>query len=156
MACKLPSEELNEIIKGLEAKYSGDELDAAITEIKQWYNEERSKDMDESIASEISEVTEKNERAKSKYDEAKTDAAESEETRTATKKTLKFKARLLTDSEKIDTVLDGKIETTNTGKKGDYVITGLKGEEWIVPSSKFNDRYNILNNKDNIFEIETK
>ena len=72
MACKLPSEELNEIIKGLEAKYSGDELDAAVAEIKQWYNEERSKDMDESIASEISEVAEKNERAKSKYDEAKT------------------------------------------------------------------------------------
>lgn len=72
MACKLPSEELNEIIKVLEAKYSGDELDAAVAEIKQWYNEERSKDMDSEIASEISEVASRNERAKSKYDEAKT------------------------------------------------------------------------------------
>ncbi len=72
MACKLPSEELNEIIKGLEAKYKGEELDAAVAEIKQWYNEERSKDLDESIASEISEVADRNERAKEKYDEAKT------------------------------------------------------------------------------------
>ena len=72
MACKLPSEELNEIIKVLEAKYSGDELDAAVAEIKQWYNEERSRDMDSEIASEISEVADRNERAESKYDEAKT------------------------------------------------------------------------------------
>ena len=41
MACKLPHEELNEIYKVLEAKYTGEELEKAKSEMKLWYESER-------------------------------------------------------------------------------------------------------------------
>ena len=41
MACKLPHEELNEIYKVLESKYTGEELEKAKSEMKSWYESER-------------------------------------------------------------------------------------------------------------------
>ena len=41
MACKLPHEELNEIYKVLESKYTGDKLESAKADMKSWYESER-------------------------------------------------------------------------------------------------------------------
>lgn len=41
MACKLPHEELNEIYKVLESKYTGEKLESAKAEMKSWYESER-------------------------------------------------------------------------------------------------------------------
>ena len=61
MACKLPHEELNEINKVLESKYTGDKLESAKAEMKSWYESERIQSMHKGE----SEQTEK-------YDNAKT------------------------------------------------------------------------------------
>ena len=45
MACKLPHEELNEINKVLESKYTGEELESAKAEMKSWYESERIQSM---------------------------------------------------------------------------------------------------------------
>lgn len=47
MACKLPHEELNEINKVLESKYTGEELESAKAEMKLWYESERIQTMHE-------------------------------------------------------------------------------------------------------------
>ena len=47
MACKLPHEELNEIYKVLESKYTGEELESAKAEMKSWYESERIQTMHE-------------------------------------------------------------------------------------------------------------
>ena len=46
MACKLPHEELNEIHKMLETKYSGEELEIAKAEAKDWYQAEKAKELE--------------------------------------------------------------------------------------------------------------
>lgn len=50
-------------------------------------------------------------------------------------------ARPATEGEDIDTVIDGIKETTNTAAAGDYVVTGPKGEEYIISGEKFNKLY---------------
>ena len=62
MACKLPHEELNEINKMLESKYTGEELESAKAEMKSWYESERIQSMHES----------ESEDQTSEYDNAKT------------------------------------------------------------------------------------
>ena len=62
MACKLPHEELNEINKVLESKYTGEELESAKAEMKSWYESERIQSMHES----------ESEDQTSEYDNAKT------------------------------------------------------------------------------------
>ncbi len=42
---------------------------------------------------------------------------------------------------KVDTVIDGKLETTNTSKAGDWLITGVKGEQYLIDDKKFKSRY---------------
>lgn len=51
------------------------------------------------------------------------------------------KARPAKVGERIDTVIDGKLETTNKANVGDYVVTGPKGEEYIISWDKFKKRY---------------
>lgn len=50
-------------------------------------------------------------------------------------------ARKAVAGEKIVTILDGEIETSNTAKANDVIIKGPKGEEYIVDSEKFGKRY---------------
>lgn len=42
---------------------------------------------------------------------------------------------------KVDTIIDGKLETTNTSKDGDYLIIGTKGEKYLIDKDKFKKRY---------------
>lgn len=50
-------------------------------------------------------------------------------------------ARPAKAGEHIVTIVDGKQETTNTAHEGDYVVTGPKGEEYIVKGDVFARRY---------------
>lgn len=65
MACKLPHEELNEIYKVLESKYTGEKLESAKAEMKSWYESERARELRDAVNSE--ETT-----GESSYDNAKT------------------------------------------------------------------------------------
>ena len=60
-------------------------------------------------------------------------------------------ARAASEGEKIDTVIDGVKETTNTAHKGDWVVTGPKGEEYIISGEKFDSRYKATD-KPNVFK----
>lgn len=51
------------------------------------------------------------------------------------------KARPAKNGEHIVTVIDGKVETRNTAKQGDYVLTGPAGENYIVEGKTFKARY---------------
>ena len=51
------------------------------------------------------------------------------------------KARLATAGERVVTTVNGKVETTNTAKVGDYIVTGPAGEEYIIGKEKFESRY---------------
>jgi hypothetical protein len=51
------------------------------------------------------------------------------------------KARLAQQGERIETVVDGKVETTNTANAEDVVLKGPKGEEYIISGDKFRARY---------------
>ncbi|HLJ89374.1 MAG TPA: PGDYG domain-containing protein [Candidatus Angelobacter sp.] len=54
----------------------------------------------------------------------------------------KVKARAAVAGERITTTLkDGTQETGNTAKEGDYVVTDLSGEQYILPPRKFLERY---------------
>ena len=43
----------------------------------------------------------------------------------------------------LETIIDGKVETTKTVKRGDVVITGPKKEQYSVDCSKFLDLYDV-------------
>lgn len=50
-------------------------------------------------------------------------------------------ARKAVEGERIVTVIDGEVETTNIAKKNDVVVKGVKNEEYIMSQDKFNNRY---------------
>jgi len=50
-------------------------------------------------------------------------------------------ARKAVEGERIDTVINGELETTNVAKKGDVVVKGVKNEEYIMSKEKFDNRY---------------
>jgi len=50
-------------------------------------------------------------------------------------------ARKAIEGEKINTIIDGELETTNVAKKGDVVVKGVKDEEYIMSKEKFDNRY---------------
>jgi hypothetical protein len=56
-------------------------------------------------------------------------------------------ARKAKEGESIDTVVDGKLELTAKAKKGDYVVVGPAGEEYLVSEEKFTARYKPSNLK---------
>lgn len=51
--------------------------------------------------------------------------------------------RLAVPGEVIVTSLAGQVETQNTATKGDVVIKGVKGEEYILALNKFSARYKV-------------
>lgn len=52
-------------------------------------------------------------------------------------------ARKAVRNERIDTIIDNVVETTNTAGDDDVVVVGSKKEEYIVPFSKFHNRYMV-------------
>ncbi len=52
--------------------------------------------------------------------------------------------RISEEVELIDTIIDGVKETSNTAEPGDYVITGTKGEQYIIKPNTFKKRYEVI------------
>ena len=51
----------------------------------------------------------------------------------------KAQVRLAKSEEKVTTIIDGVVETSNTAKAGDVVVMGTRGEEYIIrPCSEIN------------------
>lgn len=67
-------------------------------------------------------------------------------------------ARLGIEGEKIDTIIKGEIETTNTVKEPSAVMKGPLGEEYIISLEKFNKLYEggQLNKDFNTFKAKGK
>lgn len=46
--------------------------------------------------------------------------------------------------QKIDTVINGVKETTNTAKEGDNIVTGISGETYLIDDKKLQSRYEFV------------
>lgn len=42
---------------------------------------------------------------------------------------------------RVVTIIDGEQETVNTAKPGDYIVTGARGEKYVLAPEKFENRY---------------
>lgn len=51
---------------------------------------------------------------------------------------------------KVHTIIDGKIETVNTAKPGEYIVTGIAGETYVLTAEKLKSRYKKV--KGNTYE----
>jgi hypothetical protein len=58
-----------------------------------------------------------------------------------------FSYRLVETEEDVKTTLNGKEEVSNTAKPGDYILTGLAGEQYVVKAETFVKRYDIVDEK---------
>ncbi|MEO0338309.1 MAG: hypothetical protein AAF242_03755 [Bacteroidota bacterium] len=68
-------------------------------------------------------------------------------------------ARKAKEGEKLDTITDAGYETTNTAKKGDYLVRNQTkaGESYFVSESKFEERYEYLKGvEENFSEYRSK
>jgi len=63
------------------------------------------------------------------------------------KRELELEYRIAEKPEKVVTSIDGEQETVNKAEEGDYIITGVKGEKYILNPKKFNERYFIAGDK---------
>ena len=52
-----------------------------------------------------------------------------------------FDAEKVENKQRVKTIIDGKVETTNTANVGDYILTGASGEEYAVKEDTFKKRY---------------
>jgi hypothetical protein len=59
-------------------------------------------------------------------------------------KTGMFKYRKAKVGEKIVTIIDGKKETQNVANENSWIITGPKGEEYIIDDKTLKSRYEIV------------
>lgn len=46
-----------------------------------------------------------------------------------------------TQTQQVETVINGKVETMNTANEGDKIITGPKGERYVIRKEKFDSLY---------------
>jgi hypothetical protein len=76
--------------------------------------------------------------------------------KTYKKKSLFFDFEIADEEKEIKTIINGKVETTNTAYKGDYILTGSKGEKYILKPEKFNNRYIIKGDKAKTKPAQTK
>jgi len=72
------------------------------------------------------------------------------------KKKMLFDFKIADSDQKITTEIDGKKETSNTAKKGDYILTGTRGEKYVLTPEKFNSRYKIKGDKAETIPVKTK
>lgn len=70
-----------------------------------------------------------------------------QEERSFVKRQLELEFRIAERPERVVTSIDGEQETVNKAEEGDYIITGVKGEKYILTPKKFNDRYIVAGNK---------
>lgn len=63
------------------------------------------------------------------------------------KRELELDFRIAEKPEKVITSIDGEQETVNKAEEGDYIITGVKGEKYILNPKKFNERYFVSGDK---------
>lgn len=47
---------------------------------------------------------------------------------------------------KVETVVHGKVETRNTAKAGDVLVTGKAGEQYLLSETKLKERYELVEN----------
>jgi len=71
------------------------------------------------------------------------------------KKEKTFNFEVAKEKTKIDTVIDGKKETSKSVNKGDYILTGTKGEKYAISPKTFKERYTIVNSKAKTKPIKT-
>ena len=45
----------------------------------------------------------------------------------------------------LETVVKGKVETTNEYKAGDFIVLGTEGERFILSAQKLDERYDVAN-----------
>jgi hypothetical protein len=50
------------------------------------------------------------------------------------------------DETQVITYVNGEKETTNTCRSGDFVITGIDGEKYVIPPHKLLNNYNVVDN----------
>ncbi len=65
----------------------------------------------------------------------------------AIKKALTLKVQEVTSEFKLVTLVNGHTETTNTAKKGDFIVTGAIGEQYIIDAKKLHERYTLNEEK---------
>jgi hypothetical protein len=53
----------------------------------------------------------------------------------------KSKLEVATKTQEVVTIVDGKVETTNTANAGDKIITGPKNERYVIKQEKFGNLY---------------
>ena len=66
------------------------------------------------------------------------------EEKTYTKRQLTFDVEIAKELKNVVTTIDGEEETTNKANKGDYILTGSKGERYVLTPEKFNKRYTMI------------
>ena len=65
----------------------------------------------------------------------------------AQKKPMNLQASILSEDRMITTSINGNTETTRQGSKGDYLITGTKGEQYTMTPNEFDKRYTYNSDK---------
>ena len=63
-----------------------------------------------------------------------------------------IKARVATETQEVITYINGKEETRNQARQGDYIVEGPKGEQYVVSPKKFTARYKAIPGHDGVFE----
>ncbi|MEI6170049.1 MAG: PGDYG domain-containing protein [Candidatus Saccharibacteria bacterium] len=64
------------------------------------------------------------------------------------KKNVEIRAVQATAETPITTVLaDGHVETTNTAKPGDFIVTNPSGEQYVIDEEKFKSKYEPITNQ---------
>lgn len=72
------------------------------------------------------------------------------------KKFAEITAIQVTENTKVDTIVNGKNETTNNAEPGDYIVRNPDGEEYVVKKEKFDSKYEFTGQTIMINKIEKK
>ena len=69
----------------------------------------------------------------------------------ATKKKFTLTAfKIHAGTEKVETIIDGVLETTNTATSKDFIVCGTKGEKYVMSSESAEKRYVIEFKRENL------
>ena len=60
------------------------------------------------------------------------------------KKPVRLLYRIAVEPEKIETIIDNEKETDNIAKIGDWILTGVKGEKYVLSEKKVKEKYDII------------
>ncbi len=65
----------------------------------------------------------------------------------ARKRPLTLEVQEAKGDENLTTEVNGHVETTNTAKAGDFIVTGTQGEQYIIGAIKLHERYTLSEDK---------